>query len=122
MAKQQQPKRVNAIVERAKAHYADQGYKTHEVPEWGDGDEPLIVYFTPMTPAEQQAMVSVRDREGTVIASVDLVIRKALDENGDRIFTLEDKQALKTRVDVEVLAGIAAAMLDAPTVEDQAGN
>jgi uncharacterized membrane protein len=46
-----------------------------------------------------------KDNEMTMLAYV--LIYKALDENGEKIFSLEDKQALLTKVDRNVLIRVS---------------
>ena len=43
----------------------------------------------------------------------DILVMKALDKDGNKIFTLEDKLALMHKVDSDVLSRIATAMVQA---------
>ena len=48
----------------------------------------------------------------------DVVVMKALDKDGNKLFSLEDKLALNHKVDSDVLSKIAVAMVQTPSAED----
>ena len=50
------------------------------------------------------------------------VILKCLDADGNKLFDLGDKRALMTEVDSDVVAELAAKLMNGVSVEDQAGN
>lgn len=113
---------ANPIIDRARAHFAGQGTHSIEVPEWGDDAVPLVIYWTPITCAERQK-IAARYKDGhSQEALVYAIIIKAKSANGDMLFTLEDKQALMTGVDVSVIDRIAAEILATPTIEDAEKN
>ncbi len=88
-------------IENAKKHFAEQDVKVIKVPEWGSDDEPLMIYSKPLTLAETSKLYKMsREDDLTMMAYV--LIYKALDSNGDKLF-IEDKQALLNSVDREVL-------------------
>ncbi len=94
------------VIDRAKAHFDTLDVKKIIVPEWGEDDKPLEIYAKPLTLQETQKLWAMaKDSEMTMLAYV--LIYKALDENGDKIFTLEDKQALLTKVDRNVLIRVS---------------
>jgi hypothetical protein len=47
------------------------------------------------------------------------LIEKALDSEGDKIFSIGDKHDLMTKVDRNVLQRVVEAMMDSPSVEEQ---
>lgn len=113
---------ANAIIDRARAHYASHGTQSIDVPEWGDESGPLMVYWTPITLAERQKIAN-RAKDGqTQDAMAYAVIIKARDGKGDLLFTLDDKHALIHGVDATVVDRLAAAMLSSPTVEEAEKN
>jgi len=81
----------------------------HEVK---DGDEVVLeVYWHPLTIAERE---SIQKKTGTDDANdfaLGLMIEKALDEDGKRLFQDGEKAQLKNAVDASVLQEIQLAML-----------
>ena len=53
---------------------------------------------------------------------VRLVIMKAMDENGKKLFDLSDKPVLMNKVDPAIILRLANAISVAPSVEDMTGN
>jgi hypothetical protein len=94
------------VIDRAKAHFDTLEIKKITVPEWGEEDKPLEIYAKPLTLQETQKLFAMsKDNEMTMLAYV--LIYKALDGNGNKIFSLEDKQALLMKVDRNVLIRVA---------------
>lgn len=95
-----------------------------EVAEWGD-ETPLQVWVSPITCADVDKLQRKHKDFLTgmsIAAMVDLIIQKAEDKEGEKLFTLEDKPFLMreqigvvSRVAAEMFAGIA-------TVEDHEKN
>lgn len=95
------------------------------VPEWGDDENPLEIYASALTCQEfDRVQKKHKDflNNMTVEGMVDLLIMKAEDKAGEKMFTLEDKPhlmreplTLVMRVGGEVFSGIT-------TVEDHAKN
>jgi hypothetical protein len=51
-----------------------------------------------------------------------VLIYKALDENGDKLFTLDDKGSLLNNVDQEVLVRVATQIMGQEPIEDVKKN
>lgn len=107
-----------STIDRIKAHFSDLGTKSIEVPEWGEEGKPLVIYFTPMTIAEQQQVRNAADRDGAVSANVDLLVLKALDAEGKKVFTIEHKLLLRKQADARVVRRIADAIFFGAGVEE----
>lgn len=107
-----------AALDRAKAHFAGFGVQKMEVPEWGEGDAPLIIYWNPINLAEKQRLQEIGERDGWIARMADCVIIKALDAEGKKLFTLEHKHALRHAVDPDVLARIVLRMMASPGVQE----
>lgn len=108
-------------IENAKKHFAEQDVKVIKVPEWGTEDEPLTIYSKPLTLAETSKLYKMsREDDLTMMAYV--LIYKALDSNGDKLFTLEDKHALLNNVDREVLVDVAQKIMGQEPIEDVKKN
>lgn len=90
-----------------------------------DGEAVLEVYWHPLTIAERE---SIQKKAGTDDANdfaLSLMIEKALDENGKRLFQDGEKAVLKNAVEAAVLQDIQMAMLTSGTenkVEEAKAN
>lgn len=108
-------------IERAKQHFADQDVRVTEVAEWGEDDKPLKIYSKPLTLAETSKLYKMsKEDDLTMMAYV--LIYKALDENGDKLFDLGDKNALLNNVDREILVNIAQNIMGQEPIEDVKKN
>jgi len=82
-----------------------------EISEWSNDSDRFIVYWKPVTLADKQKIAKYAkggDQETTVYT----IIFKALDSNGDNLFTLEDKVSLLNSVPSATLERIALRILD----------
>ena len=108
-------------IERAKEHFAQQDVKVIEVPEWGNEDKPLKIYSKPLTLSETSKLYKMsKDDDLTMMAYV--LIYKALDENGDKLFDLSDKRALLNDVDQQILVDVATQIMGQKPIEDTKKN
>ena len=111
------------IIERAKSHFESLGVQSIEVPEWKDEDgKPTIIYWNPITLSEKNKLFKKSDNMSDVSILADIVLMKALDKNGNKVFTLEDKLALMHKVDSDVLSKVATAMVQAINPEEVKKN
>ena len=109
-----------SAIDNAKKHFAEQDVKVIEVPECGD-DKPLKIYSKPLTLAETSKLYKMsREDDLTMMAYV--LIYKALDENGDKLFDLADKNALLNQVDREVLMRVAQEIMGQEPIEETKKN
>ena len=96
-----------------------------DVPEWGEDGVPLQIYVYPITAGDLNKIQKKHKNflnETTMDGMIDLIILKACDADGNRLFTLEDKVHLMNE-NVEVISPIAAKMFgDIETVEDAEKN
>jgi len=110
-----------SAIDNAKKHFAEQDVKVIEVPEWGDENKPLKVYSKPLTLAETSKLYKMsKEDDLTMMAYV--LIYKALDENGDKLFDLADKNALLNQVDGEILVGVATQIMGQEPIEETKKN
>ena len=108
-------------IERAKAHFAEQDVKVIEVAEWGEDDKPLKIYSKPLTLAETSKLYKMsKEDDLTMMAYV--LIYKALDDNGYKLFDLGDKNALLNNVDREILVDVATQIMGQDSIEDTKKN
>ena len=98
--------------------------KQIEVVEWGE-DQPLIIYCSPITAGDIDKLQRKHKdflNSMTITGMIDLIIAKAEDVDGKRLFTLEDKMYLM-KESVTLISDIAGKMFgDVDTVEDAEKN
>ena len=102
------------VIDRAKSHFESLGVQNISVPEWKDEDgNATVVYWNPITLSEKNKLFKKSDNLNDVSILADIVVMKAIDKDGNKLFTLEDKLALMHKVDSDVLSKIATAMVQA---------
>jgi len=94
-------------IDRAKAHFDNLDIKKINVPEWGDDEgNPLVIYAKPLTLHETSKLFRMAKEDDMAMLAY-VLIYKALDENGDKIFDLGDKNTLLNKVDRNVLIRVS---------------
>jgi len=78
-----------------------------------DGRLILSVYWHPLTIAERESISKKSDANDPNDFALALMITKALDKNGDRLFQDGDKASLRREVEANVLQEIQLAMIEA---------
>ena len=96
-------------IEAAVEHYRSLGTKFIDVPEWGEPDKPFRVYWKPLTVGERGKLL--RDGLDGKGSDADVLIMKALDGDGKKLFTIEHKEPLLRETDATVVTRIASAIL-----------
>ena len=111
-----------SIAERIKARTSQ---KRHiEVAEWGEPDSPEKVYFGPLLAGELNRIQRKHPtflQSASFEAMVELIILKAENGQGEKLFTLEDKPILM-REQVGIISQVAAEMMSGPSIEDHEKN
>lgn len=96
-----------------------------ELPEWGDGDEPLVIFTNQLTCGEFQKLQKKHPdflNNQTIEGLVDLIIMKAMDENGDKVFDIGDKPVFM-RLPLAKVSDFAAQLMgNLSTVEELEKN
>jgi len=103
---------ANPYLDRLTADFDAQGRQSLAVEELG-GE----VYWTPVTVSERSRIVARVNEGNASEATVYAVILKAENAEGQKMFSLEDKQTLMRRVRASVIERIAAAILTEPSLE-----
>lgn len=83
------------------------------VEEWGDGEKPLVLYAAPLLAGEFSRLQKKHKdfiNNPTADALVDLIIMKAQDENGEKVFDLEDRPIL-LRQPIGTVTSVATALM-----------
>ena len=110
-----------SAIDNAKKHFAEQDVRVIEVPEWGEDDKPLRIFSKPLTLAETSKLYKMsKEDDLTMMAYV--LIYKALDENGDKLFDLSDKRALLNDVDQKILVDVATQIMGQKPIEETKKN
>jgi hypothetical protein len=109
-----------SVIDNARAHFSRAGQRRIEVPEWAEpgSDQPLVIFSTPVTLADQQKLNNVGEKFGHMEMLAQCVILKATDEQGKKLFTIADKRHLMEAVDRNVVARIVKEMMETPTQEE----
>jgi hypothetical protein len=110
-----------SILDNAKAHFDAQEIKRIEVPEWGSDGNPAVIMAEPFTLADRKTLAKFA-KDDDMEFLVRLVIMKALDEDGKKLFDLSDKPVLMNKVDPAVLLRVANQISAANSIEDMSGN
>ena len=106
-----------SVIDRVKEHFESQGVKKIEVAEWGEEGQSLVIYSKPFTLGEKRGLFKNAKNDDLGVL-VDVIVLKARDANGDKIFKLDDKLTLLNSADPEVIGRVATAMLNTLTYED----
>lgn len=101
-------------IDLVREHFASLGTRKIEVPEWK-----LTIYATPVTLAEKSRLYK-KSRENDMDLLVDLLVMKAQNEKGEKLFTIEHKATLLNKADSNIIGRVANAILadDAPKPDD----
>ena len=100
------------FIDRAKSHFESLGVQHIEIEEWKDeAGNPSVIYWNPITLSEKNKLFKKSDNLNDVGILADIVIMKAIDKDGNKLFTLEDKIGLMHKVDSDVLSRIATSMV-----------
>jgi len=106
------------ILESAREHFNKKDIKRIEIPEWETKDgKPFVIYAKPLTLAEKRRLS--RDRKSDdVTLFADVLILKAEDDKGNKIYKLDDKHSLLHSADPDVIMRVANQILEVVPVED----
>lgn len=99
-----------SVIEQITAHYSNTEIASVDVPEWGAGGEPLTIYWTPLT-IREHGSITKRSKGDISHFNIEVLLAKALDAEGNKLFTLEDKQKLLRAADARIIARVAEAIL-----------
>jgi len=92
-----------SIINQATKHYADQNRLIIDVSEWK-----TEIHIFPMTMAEVNMIQTIASKKASNIEqAVNMVIVKAKDKDGNRLFSLSDKDNLLQNADYKVVSRIA---------------
>ena len=98
---------MSEATDKIREHFNAMGVREIIVNEWE-----LTIYATPVTLSERQRIYSRSkgDNDYEVLAAI--LIAKAQDKDGTKMFTIEDKAVLLQRADSAVLIRVAAEIMN----------
>lgn len=115
----------NPVLERARQHYQDIGWRYFPVPEWGSPDNPLVVQFTKLTVNQRRRIyrpLDNGDQPAGATVMLRAVIAKACGPDGKPLFDEMDEHALGNEVDGDVIGAIGNAILYGVGLVDKTGK
>jgi hypothetical protein len=97
------------------------GTRELAVPEWSTDDYPFTIWYTPITPADEDA-IRARDPKPGAEYNVAVLITKAKDAQGQPLFQWGDKHALMTNCDYLTIIRLVNEMSRTLTAEEAKKN
>lgn len=102
-----------SVINTVAKHYASQQKLVIFVPEWGQGEHSLEMHILPMTMADVNMMQKLASKNASNLEqAVNIIIVKAKNKEGKRIFSLKDRDTLMEQADYKVIARIAERIED----------
>jgi len=112
-----------SVIDIAKSHFENLGIQSIEVPEWKDEHgNATVIYWNPINLSEKNILFKKSNNLNDVSILADIVVMKALDKDGKKIFKPEDKITLMYKVDSDVLSRISTAMVQTINPEEVKKN
>lgn len=115
---------MSKLRERIAANRASRERSMVAVDAWGEAGEALSIYAGSISGHDIDRMVRKHPNflsSPNMEAMVDMIIHKAEDENGEKLFTLEDKQPMLGEP-FELIATVFGSIFTAASVEEQEKN
>jgi len=113
-----------SIAKRIAAKRSEQERSIAEVEEWGEAEQPLRLFFGPVTARDIEKVQRKHPNfltSTTMGAMVEMIIAKCEDEAGEKAFTLEDKPILMGEP-IGVIAKLFGNVFAADSIEDHEKN
>lgn len=111
------------VINRVTTHFNSKEPKIIPVEEWGEDGEPLKVYATPLTVHESTRLNAKLGKNPHLSElCVEVLLLKAKDADGNKMFKLEDKPKLMKHADMDVIMRVATEIAggDFEDIEDEA--
>lgn len=101
-------------IDLVREHFNSLGNKRIEVPEWQ-----LVIYASPMTLAEKNRVYK-KSVASDMDLLVDILIMKAMDEAGKKLFTIEHRVTFLNKADSNVVSRVANEIVssEAPNLDE----
>lgn len=105
-----------SVAEAATAHFKSIARQSIEVPEWG-----TTIYWDPITVEEYDKLFTV-GQPPKIRQFIDLIVLKALDVDGKKMFDLKNKFDLAKCASPTVISRVAQQMFVVPSLEEMEKN
>lgn len=116
---------MSKLLDRIKAHADPKRVRRIEVPEWAveEGGPPLVITYSMVT-LDDLSFVNEADGGSSDFnkQAARVIALKALDEKGERLFSIGDAIAIRETAAPEVVKRIALAMLSRVSMDDAEKN
>lgn len=109
------------IMQQIRAHFDAKETKIIEVPEWGDGQNPLYIHSSPLTLAQKNRLYKMA-KDDDLGLMVEALIMKAKDAEGNLLFSRNDKPELMRNCDPDVLIRVATSIMETTDFETAQKN
>jgi len=113
-----------SIAQRIAANRAARERRFVEVMEWGEDDAPLLIYYSDVSAREIEKVRSKHKdflSNPSIAAMVEIIIMKAETQDGEKVFTLEDKPILMGEP-VDVIANLFGSIFSSEPAEVKEKN
>lgn len=103
-------------IDKVISHFAEKKKRQIEIKEWG------VTYFvSPLTVSETRRLFqSAKKDEITML--VDAIIMKAEKENGDKAFSIADKEKLLNQADVDIVKTLGSFIVNEISTDEVKKN
>lgn len=103
-------------IDKVTSHFAEKKRRSVEIEEWG-----VTYWIKPLTVAETRRLFqSAKKDEVTML--VDAIIMKAEKENGDKAFSVADKDKLLNEADVDIIKTLGSFIVNEINPDDVKKN
>ena len=102
------------LMDRIRTHFDAKESKIIEVFEWGEEDEPLIIYASPLTLGQKNKLYKM-SKDDDLGLMVEALIMKAKDAEGNCLFSRADKPELMRNCDPDILIRVASQIIEGST-------
>jgi hypothetical protein len=96
-------------------HFSSLDIQVIEVPEWGLVGEKAI-HCKPFNMLEKQKIFKGATNTDLLVL-IDVIIEKALTQNGDKMFKASDVLSFKTKADTNIIAEVATKIMGTETTD-----
>lgn len=98
---------MSEATDRIREHFQALGVREISVPEWN-----MVIFSTPVTLGERHRIYAGIKSENDYEVLAKILIAKAQDKDGNKLFTLEDRPVLLQKADSAIMIRVAAEIMN----------